>query len=70
MNGAAIHELCVQCQLLLQGCERFKITKEERKGKRIRIQFDMTLSVKPQKPMQQLKYFIYSGSYLTFYSIL
>lgn len=30
----------------------------------------MTLSVKPQKPMQQFKYLIYSGSYLTFYSIL
>lgn len=45
------------------------MTKEERKVKRIRVQFDVTLSVKSQKPMQQFKYLIYGGSYLTFYSI-
>lgn len=41
------------------------MTKEERKGKKIRVQFDVTLSIKPQKNMQQFNYLIYTRSYLT-----
>jgi len=40
------------------------MTKEERKGKKIRVQFDVTLSIKPQNTMQQFIYLIYSRSYL------
>lgn len=42
------------------------------RGKKIRVQFDVTLSVKPQKTSskQQFNYLIYSRSYLTFNSVL
>lgn len=46
--------------------------KGKARGKKIRVQFDVTLSVKPQKTSskQQFNYLICSRSYLTFNSVL
>lgn len=44
------------------------MTKEEKKEKGGKNQFDMTLPVKSQKAIQQFNSLTYSGSYLAFYS--
>lgn len=59
-----------------KGVRDLKLQRRKGKGrggkKKIRVQFDVTLSVKPQKTSskQQFNYLIYSRSYLTFNSVL